>query len=98
MDDRLNSLQALDVAHNLHSFTNLVEHKAQAPKIISRGKGIYVYDESGREFLDSGAGFWSVSLGCGQKRLVDAATRQMETLPYRVAGADPRRECYALAW
>jgi 4-aminobutyrate---pyruvate transaminase len=82
MDDRLNSLQARDVAYNLHPFTNLVEHKAQGPKIISRGKGIYVYDETGREFLDSGAGLWSVSLGYGQKRLVDAATRQMETLPY----------------
>ena len=82
MTARLNSLQARDIAYNLHPFTNLVEHKAQGPQIIARGKGIYVYDDAGTEYLDSGAGLWSVSLGYGQKRLVDAAARQMERLPY----------------
>jgi len=31
--------------------------------------------------LDGGAGLWSASLGYGQKRLVEAAARQMELLP-----------------
>jgi 4-aminobutyrate--pyruvate transaminase len=82
MSALLNSLQARDTAYMLHPFTNLVEHKAQGPQIIARGKGIYVYDDTGREFLDSGAGLWSVSLGYGQQRLVEAAARQMERLPY----------------
>jgi 4-aminobutyrate--pyruvate transaminase len=76
MSALLNSLQARDTAYMLHPFTNLVEHKAQGPQIIARGKGIYVYDDAGREFLDSGAGLWSVSLGYGQQRLVEAAARQ----------------------
>jgi 4-aminobutyrate--pyruvate transaminase len=82
MSVRPNSLQARDIAHSLHPFTNLVDHRAHGPQVIARGKGIYIYDDTGKEFLDAGAGLWSVSLGYGQKRLVDAAKRQMELLPY----------------
>ena len=82
MSVRPNSLQARDIAHSLHPFTNLVDHRAHGPQVIARGKGIYIYDDTGKEFLDAGAGLWSVSLGYGQKRLVEAAKRQMELLPY----------------
>ncbi|MBI3707205.1 MAG: aspartate aminotransferase family protein [Proteobacteria bacterium] len=82
MSARPNSLKARDIAYSLHPFTNLVEHKKQGPMIITHGKGICVYDEGGTEYIDSGAGLWSVSLGYGEKRLAAAAARQMEKLPY----------------
>ena len=64
----------------LHSF-----HKAfpgTPPKVHVRGSGVYVYDDEGNKLLDGLAGLWSVSLGYGQKRIVDAAARQMEQLPF----------------
>jgi 4-aminobutyrate--pyruvate transaminase len=78
----LNSLQSRDIAYNLHPFTNLVEHKLDGPLVLNRGNGIYLYDDSGKEYLDSGAGLWSVSLGYSEQRLIRAATAQMERLPY----------------
>ena len=82
MSTRLNSLQARDIAHHLHPFTNLVEHQAKGPMVITHGKGVMIYDDAGNEYIDSGAGLWSVALGYGEKRLVEAAAKQMERLPY----------------
>jgi 4-aminobutyrate--pyruvate transaminase len=64
----------------LHSF-----HKAfpgAPPKVHVRGEGVYVYDQDGKRILDGLAGLWSVSLGYGQTRIVDAAAKQMSKLPF----------------
>ena len=71
-----------DVAYQLHPFTNLERHEAEGPLVITSGKGVYVYDESGREYLEGLAGLWCTSLGFGEERLVEAAARQMRKLPY----------------
>ncbi len=71
-----------DVAYQLHPFTNLGRHETEGPLVITAGKGVYVYDESGREYLEGLAGLWCTALGFGEERLVEAATRQMRRLPY----------------
>ena len=50
--------------------------------IVSKGKGIYVYDDQGKEYIEGLAGLWCTSLGFGEPRLVKAAERQMSQLPY----------------
>lgn len=77
-----NSLKARDIAYTLHPLTNLIEHKKNGPLVITRGQGVFIYDEDGKEYLDAGAGLWCVSLGYSEKRLSQAAARQMDTLPY----------------
>jgi 4-aminobutyrate--pyruvate transaminase len=71
-----------DVQYQLHPFTNLSQHQTQGPLVITSGKGIYVYDESGREYIEGLAGLWCTGLGFGEERLVDAAARQLRKLPY----------------
>src|SRR5918995_1399749 len=71
-----------DVAYQLHPFTNLGRHESEGPLVISRGKGVYVYDEAGREYLEALAGLWCTALGFGETRLADAAYRQLSRLPY----------------
>ncbi|MGY4303328.1 4-aminobutyrate--pyruvate transaminase [Bradyrhizobium sp. USDA 4369] len=79
---RTNSLQSKDIAHQIHPATNLRRHERLGPIVIDRGSGIYVYDDEGREYIEGLAGLWSVGVGFGEKRLVEAATRQMAKLPY----------------
>jgi len=43
---------------------------------------VYVYDSEGNRILDGMSGLWCVSLGYGRRELVDAATAQLERLPY----------------
>ena len=77
-----NSLHSKDIAHQIHPATNLRKHERVGPIVIDRGSGIYVYDDEGREYIEGLAGLWSVAVGFGEKRLVEAATRQMSKLPY----------------
>ncbi|MGA7808033.1 aspartate aminotransferase family protein [Bradyrhizobium sp.] len=77
-----NSLQSKDIAHQIHPATNLRRHERVGPIVIDRGSGIYVYDDEGREYIEGLAGLWSVAVGFGEKRLVEAAARQMAKLPY----------------
>ena len=76
-----NSLAGRDVASVIHPYTNLEAHKTVGPTVIARGEGVYVYDDSGKRYLEGMAGLWSTSLGFNEKRLVEAVVRQMEKLP-----------------
>ncbi|KZC97417.1 aspartate aminotransferase family protein [Oceanibaculum pacificum] len=77
-----NSASARDIAHHLHPYTNLKVHETEGPLVITRGKGVYVYDEDGKDYLEAMAGLWSASLGFSEPRLVDAAVKQLKELPY----------------
>lgn len=77
-----NSQQARDVAYQLHPYTNARSHQEAGPLIIERGEGPYVFDTAGNRYLDAMAGLWSVGLGFSEKRLIEAANRQMTLLPF----------------
>jgi 4-aminobutyrate--pyruvate transaminase len=77
-----NSTAARDIATLIHPYTNLDRHREVGPFVISSGDGCYVYDEGGKRYLEGLAGLWSASLGFSEPRLVAAATRQMQRLPY----------------
>ncbi len=82
MSQAPNSLQARDKVYLVHPFTNLRAHEQQGPLVITRGEGIWVYDDEGKAYIEGLSGLWCASLGFSEKRLVEAARRQMERLPY----------------
>lgn len=77
-----NSIEARDVAYHLHPYTNAQKHAEIGPTVIERGEGVYVTDSDGKRYIEAMAGLWSVALGFGERRLIDAAMRQMEELPF----------------
>ncbi len=79
---RANSAAARDIASVLHPYTDLVAHQEAGPLVISRGKGVHVWDEAGKEYIESVAGLWCASLGFDNERLVAAAAAQMRKLPF----------------
>ncbi len=79
---RANSAAARDIAHALHPYTDLVAHQEAGPMIISRGEGVRVWDETGRDYIESVAGLWCASLGFSNERLARAAYDQMRKLPF----------------
>jgi 4-aminobutyrate---pyruvate transaminase len=82
VNDAPNSRHAIDVARMLHPYTNARTHEETGPLIITRGSGVEVFDDQGKAYIEAMAGLWSVAVGFGEKRLVDAAMRQMSSLPY----------------
>ncbi len=66
----------------LHPYTDAIENEHEGALVMARGDGIYVWDETGKEYIEGMAGLWCVSLGFGNERLAEAAHRQMRTLPF----------------
>jgi len=71
-----------DRSFHLHPSTNLRTVLTEGPLVITRGEGVYVYDDEGRRYIEGMAGLWCASLGFSEKRLADAAHRQMLELPF----------------
>jgi hypothetical protein len=63
-----------------------------------RGRGVFVYDERGREYLEGASSFYVAALGYSERELVDVAAEQLAKLPFYVSGNPhstdrlPRRE------
>lgn len=82
MSEKDSSYQKQDIEHYVHPYTNLSLHLEKGPMILTHGKGIYVYDDTGKEYIEGLSGLWCTSLGFGEEELVEAAVRQMRKLPY----------------
>ena len=50
--------------------------------IASDAEGIYVYDESGRRYIDGPGGMWSSQIGYGRQEMADAIAAQVLKLPF----------------
>jgi len=76
------ALAKKDVANHFHPYTNLRAIEKDAPLMIVAGDGIEVIDDTGKRYIEGMAGLWCASLGFSEKRLGEAAKRQMDVLPY----------------
>jgi putrescine aminotransferase len=74
--------QTLDAKHHIHPFTNTKSLNQKGARVITKGEGVFVWDENGQKILDAMAGLWCVNMGYSQPKLVDAATEQLKTLPF----------------
>jgi 4-aminobutyrate--pyruvate transaminase len=82
MNDRPNSLHALDKQTLIHPYTNLAVHQEVGPHVITGGDGIYVTDDEGKRYIEGLAGLFCAGLGFSEPRLAEAATRQLKSMPF----------------
>jgi 4-aminobutyrate--pyruvate transaminase len=71
-----------DIATAIHPYTNLKLHETEGPFVITEGDGVFVRGEDGKMYLEGLAGLWCASLGFSERRLAEAAYRQMLKLPF----------------
>lgn len=76
------SIEAKDLAHLLHPTTNLAAHHKKGPAVHVRAKGVYLWDNHGKQYLEGMAGLWCTALGYGEPELARVAEEQMRTLSY----------------
>jgi 4-aminobutyrate--pyruvate transaminase len=87
-----------DLAALLHPATNLAIHQERGPLLIERGKGIYVYDSEGKEYIEGLAGLWCTALGYGVEELAEVAAEQMRKLAFgHLFGSKSHEPAIALA-
>ena len=80
--DLPNDIAALDQAHALHPWTHFDSFEAQAPLVIERGDGCYLWDRDGRKYLDAVGGLWCTNIGLGRREMAEAIAAQAEKLAF----------------
>ncbi len=80
--NRLSDLSRRDIETLIHPFTDINRHRRRGAMVIERGKGVFLYDADGAEYIDGLAGLWCVSLGYGNEEIVEAAREQMSRLSF----------------
>jgi adenosylmethionine-8-amino-7-oxononanoate aminotransferase len=63
-------------------FTRMGSAAANPVPVIERGEGSYIYDTTGRRYLDALSGLFVVQAGYGRDEIAAAADRQTRKLPY----------------
>ena len=92
MDDTVlqNDLSAIVEADRAHVWHHLLQHRAHDrtdPRVMVEGRGMRVWDATGREHIDAvSGGVWTVNLGYGRTEIADAIRDQLVKMPY-FAGA-----------
>ncbi len=71
-----------DAKFHFHPYTQPRDLEKNGALVIVGGRGVHVTDEHGKEYIEGMAGLWCAALGFSEQRLVDAAHRQMQKLPY----------------
>ena len=62
---KLSNMAHRDIETVLHPYTNLARHREVGPLILNEGRGIYLYDDKGKRYIEGaggalvhGAGLW----------------------------------------
>ena len=77
---QLSNMAHRDIETVLHPYTNLARHREVGPLILNEGRGIYLYDDKGKRYIEGLAGLWCTALGYGNEEIVEAAAQAMRKL------------------
>ncbi|MEL6607716.1 MAG: aminotransferase class III-fold pyridoxal phosphate-dependent enzyme [Pseudomonadota bacterium] len=92
MDGQFNPNDLSQVVENdkAHVWHHLIQHKpfeTKDPNIIVEGKGLRVWNQAGKEHIDSvSGGVWTVNVGYGRERIANAVRDQLVKMNF-FAGA-----------
>ena len=78
----LTNLAVRDIETLVHPYTNLATHREVGPLVLERGKGVFVYDTTGKDYIEGMAGLWCTSLGYSNQELAETAYEQLKKLPF----------------
>lgn len=77
-----------DRAHVWHHLSQHKQYETIAPRVFVEGKGMRLWDATGREFLDAvSGGVWTVNVGYGRESIANAIRDQLIKLNYYAGAA-----------
>jgi 4-aminobutyrate--pyruvate transaminase len=82
MTKPLSNVQARDAASLIHPYTPLHKVRDIGPLVLDRGRGIYIFDTQGREYIEGLSGLWCAGLGFSDQEMIEAGVEQLRKLPY----------------
>ena len=80
--ERTGRLQSRDKAAIWHPFTQMADWEKDAPLIIERGEGNYLFDTEGRKYFDGVSSLWVNLFGHRRKEIDDAIRSQLDRVAH----------------
>lgn len=71
-----------DKDHFVHPWTHFDSFKKDGSLVMGRAEGAYVFDLSGKRYLDGIGGLWCVNIGYGRREIVDAIAAQASRMAF----------------
>src|SRR5437868_9964965 len=75
--------QSLDAAHHIHPFTQTEALSREGARVITRAKGIYLWDSEGERLIDGMSGLWCVQIGYGNREVAQRSEEHTSELQSR---------------
>ncbi len=80
-DNAPNSWETRADKNTLYCFTDLPSVHERGTVVVTHGKGPYIYDVHGKEYLDANSGLWNMVAGFDHPGLIKAAQDQIAKFP-----------------
>jgi adenosylmethionine-8-amino-7-oxononanoate aminotransferase len=80
--ERTERLRQKDKAALWHPFTQMADWEKDAPLIIERGEGNYLFDTEGRKYFDGVSSLWVNLFGHGRREIDDAVRAQLDRMAH----------------
>lgn len=76
-----NSWEARADRNTFYGFTDFATIDSRGAVVVTHGKGPYIFDAHGRQYLDANSGLWNMVAGFDHQGLADVAKAQYDRLP-----------------
>ena len=84
MNPAISNLQRRDLNHVWHPCSQMKDYEELPPIVIKRGKGIYLYDENGKQYIDAVSSWWVNLFGHANERISSALADQAFQLEHSI--------------
>ncbi|MFM8745411.1 MAG: aminotransferase [Aestuariivirga sp.] len=78
----LSNMAVRDIETVIHPYTNLARHREVGPLILNEGRGIYLYDDQGKRYIEGMAGLWCTALGYGNREIAEAGAEALRKISF----------------
>ena len=87
MDTNTTSIGKEILQENLdYTYFSWSKQKGIHPIVAEKAKGVYIYDTTGKRYLDFSSQLMNVNIGHGRQEVTDAVIKQMQQLSYVAPG------------
>ena len=83
-NDQMTELQKRDLAHVWHPCAQMKDYEKFPPKVITKGEGVWLYDEDGKRYLDAVSSWWVNLFGHANPRISKVLAEQAMTLEHTI--------------
>ena len=79
---QLSNMAVRDIETVIHPYTNLARHREVGPLILNEGRGIYLFDDKGKRYIEGMAGLWCTALGYGNTEIAEAGAKALRDISF----------------